>query len=389
MLEEEESVQAGRLWHDFEPDYAHPPGETLRQTLDAIGMSQAEFARRADLSTKHVNQIIQGEAPITPDTAVALERVTRIRAAAWNGLEANYQAKTRLPISRQSLSEDDLAWMRAMPVRELIKRGFLPDTRDSAVLFERLLRFFRVANRRAWEAVWLDPDASFRRSAAFEAKPEATATWLRLAELKAANVECAPFDRAKFREAVDEVRRWVQRPVTPKLIREITELLAAAGVAFVLVRGIEGSRASGVTRWVSATRAYIALSLRYKRDDHFWFTFFHELAHVLLHGKRQMFVEFDQTQKAGTADQVAEAEADRFAEDALIPRAYVRRLRALISPSEHDIKALASEIEVPPGVVVGRMQRESLIRWSAHNELRVPVDLEAMTAVIADPAPEA
>ena len=131
--------------------------------------------------------------------------------------------------------------------------------------------------------LWLDPDASFRRSSAFEARPEATATWLRLAELKAAKVECAPFDRAKFRDAVDEVRRWVERPVTPLLIRQITELLATVGVAFVLVRGVEGSRASGVTRWVTNTKAYIALSLQYKRDNHFWFTLFHEVAHVLLH----------------------------------------------------------------------------------------------------------
>ncbi len=382
-------MEAGRTWYDFEPDYTHPPGETLRQTLEAIGMSQAEFARRADLSTKHVNQIIQGDAPITPDTAVALERVTRVRAAAWNSLEANFQANSRLPISRESLSEDDLAWIRAMPVRELIKRGFLPDRKDPAVRFERLLRFFRVANRRAWEAVWLDPDASFRRSTAFEARPEATATWLRLAELKAAKVECAPFDRAKFRDAVDEVRRWVERPVTPNLIRQITELLATAGVAFVLVRGVEGSRASGVTRWVTNTKAYVALSLRYKRDDHFWFTFFHEVAHVLLHGKRQMFVEFDQGQNVGPADQIAEAEADRFAADTLIPRTYVPRLREVISPGENEIAMLAREIEVPAGVVVGRMQRENLIPWSAHNELRLPLDLEAMTAVIADPAPDA
>jgi len=374
------------MWHDFEPDYAHPPGETVRQTLDAMGMSQAEFARRADLSTKHVNQIVQGDAPITPDTALALERITRLRAAIWNGLEANYQVISRLAISRRSLTEEDLAWVRAMPVRELTQRGFLPDSKDPATRFEHLLRFFRVANRRAWEAVWLDPDASFRRSSAFDAKPEAVATWLRLAELKAAQVDCAPFDKAAFREATDEIRRWIERPVSPKLIGQIAELLARAGVAFVLVRGIEGSRASGVTRWMSATKAYIAMSLRYKRDDHFWFTLFHELAHVLLHGKRRMFVEFDKGMNVGLAAKVAEAEADRFAADALIPRAYVPRLRALGSPNKNELNILAREIHVPPGVLVGRMQREELIPWSAHNDLRVPIDLEAMTAVIADPA---
>jgi plasmid maintenance system antidote protein VapI len=124
-------------------------------------MSQAEFARRADLSTKHVNQIIQGDAPITADTAIALELVTDVPAEVWNGLEAHYAATTKRLATRRELADEDRAWVRAMPVRDLIRRRLLPDAKDIGARFDGLLRFFGVANRNAWKAIWVNPEASF------------------------------------------------------------------------------------------------------------------------------------------------------------------------------------------------------------------------------------
>ena len=76
------------------PDYAVPPGETLRDTIQAMGMSQADLSRRTGLSAKHINQIVQGTAPISPDTALALEQVVGVPARFWDALEATYQART-------------------------------------------------------------------------------------------------------------------------------------------------------------------------------------------------------------------------------------------------------------------------------------------------------
>ncbi|MFN7564746.1 MAG: HigA family addiction module antitoxin, partial [Prosthecobacter sp.] len=59
----------------FQPDYASPPGETLAETLDAMGLTQSELARRMGRPIKTINEIIQGKAAITADTALELERV--------------------------------------------------------------------------------------------------------------------------------------------------------------------------------------------------------------------------------------------------------------------------------------------------------------------------
>ncbi len=369
----------------FRPDYAVPPGATLRETLERQGMSQADFARRADLSTKHVNQIIQGEAPITADTAIAIELVTKVPAQIWNGLEANYQATMKRLGTRRVLTDQDRAWLRAMPVRHLIARRVIPDSRDPGAQFESLLRLFAVANRHAWDTLWQHPDAAFRRSSAFQANPYATATWLRLAELRAFDVSCAPFDRAAFKEAAREIRGWAGERITNGLIARIRDRLAGAGVALVIVEEVKGCRASGATRWIGTNKAFIALSLRYKADDRFWFALFHEAGHVLLHGKRQTFVDEERGQHGAAEEKESaeEREADQFAADILIPRALEQRVRGIESQGE--IAELAHELGIAPGVVVGRMQWLGLIGWgSPLNKLRASIDPDELQPAAHD-----
>ena len=75
----------------YAPQDRTPPGDTLAETLDALGMTQIELADRVGLSRKTINQIIQGVAPITAETAVKLETALGTPAAFWLNLDANYQ----------------------------------------------------------------------------------------------------------------------------------------------------------------------------------------------------------------------------------------------------------------------------------------------------------
>lgn len=352
----------------FEPDYAVPPGETLRETLESIGMSQADLARRADLSTKHVNQIIQGEAAITPETALAFERVTRVPARIWNSLEANFQAQ-RIRISqRQRLDPDDLTWLKRFAAGELVRRHAIEGSNDAHLLFDQILRFFGVANRNAWEKLWRSPEAAFRQSPAFQADELAVATWLRLGELEAAQIRTDPFDRVAFRAALGEAR-GLMTGAPDEFFPAMVDLCAQAGVALVLVSEVKGARASGASRWTSPTKAIIQLSMRYRWEDHFWFSFFHEGGHLYLHGKRRAFVDLPASPGGGAVpDGELEAEANRFAQDILIPPAEAESLSGL--ESKADIIDFAQRLRIPPGVVVGRMQREGYLPWHVNNDLR-------------------
>lgn len=346
--------------HEYRPDYAVPPGQTLRDTLESLDMSQADLARRTGLSSKHINQIVQGVAALTPETALALEHVTGVPARFWNALEANYrqrEARRR----QETLSDEDRRWLRSLPIKALVERGALPEESDVAKRFESVLAFFGVASRDAWQSVWLAADAAFRRSKVFVSDPSATAAWLRLGELEAAKVRTPAFDRARFRSALDEIRAGMRKHPTHSL-ELARRLCRESGVIFVVVPELPGTRASGAARWLTPTKALIQLSLRYAWEDSFWFSFFHEAAHLLLHGKREAFVDDRDSEDR------QELEADAFAGTLLIPARYDAELRAIATLAE--VQAFARKLQLPPGIVVGRLQTEGTLGRDVGNRLR-------------------
>lgn len=343
----------------YQPDHAIPPGESLRSTLGDLGMTQADLAARTGLSLKHVNQIAQGIAPITHDTALLLEKVTGVSARTWNSLEATYRDRLARSDDRESLVADR-TWLDELPIQELRRRGRLRKGTDDPTLLEEVCRFFGVANRASWEKVWRDPLAAFRRSHTFKSDAGAVAAWLRIGELEAQSIDCAPFDAHQFRQSLEAIRRLTLERAE-EFVPTLREICAANGVAVAFVPEIKGTRCWGAARWISPTKALIELSLRYKSDDHLWFSFFHEAGHLLLHGKKELFITTDRF------TDVAEDEANQFASTFLIPKKHEARLGNL---TVADIPDFAEELGIAPGIVVGRMQKEELLGWNEGNRLK-------------------
>lgn len=343
--------------HPFQPDYAIPPGETLRDRLSEMNLSQTELAARAGLSTKHISQIMQGIAPITLETAIALDRITGVPARVWNRLEADYR-EARLRSTPPALTDEDKAWLKSLPINELKKRGCIPAEKDEPRLFDAVLSFFGVADRAAYERVWKAPVASFRRSGAYKSSPGAVVSWLRIAQLAAQEAKVEPYSATAFRKVLRQIRT-LTRDGDPN---RIVEMCASVGVVVVFVSEVKGCRISGAAWWASPTRAVIALSDRYKQDDRFWFSFFHEAAHILLHSKKETFVD------DGTDNDVIEKEANDFAADFLIPPEHKKRMFQFTT--EREVEDFADEIGIAPGIVVGRLQHEHKWDWRQGNRLK-------------------
>jgi HTH-type transcriptional regulator/antitoxin HigA len=323
-------------------------------------MTQSDLAIRSGLSLKHVNQIIQGAAPITHETALVLETVTGVSARLWNRLESNYRDRLARMQDRETL-ESNRDWLQALPIKELRQRGVLSNEGNAGALLQEVCRFFSVANRQSWENVWRQPLASFRKSQSFESDVAALAAWLRIGEREAAEIECEPFDARKFRDALQQIRSLTAAPVK-EFVPAVVEICAKAGVAVVFVPEIKGTRASGAAYWLTPAKGVIQLSLRHKSDDHLWFSFFHEAGHLLLHSKKETFVTEDHSSAA------AEDEANDFAGTHLIPRKFEPELRTL--DSEESIRSFAARLGIAPGIVVGRLQKEGLLNWNQRNNLK-------------------
>ena len=233
----------------------------------------------------------------------------------------------------------------------MIKLGWIERHSDPVEQLRSVLQFYGISAPDQMEIV----AASFRKSPAFEANPIAITTWLRQGEREAQDIHCASYDEAAFRALLVRIRGLTQEPVDifrPQLVA----WCAAVGVAVVFVPELPRTHVSGATRWLSPTKALIQLSVRYKTDDHLWFTFFHEAGHIVLHGKRDTFLESNQH----SDDQEKEDEANRFATDMLIAPVDWESFVASGSYKSHSgISAFAHRIGIAPGIVVGRLQHHA------------------------------
>jgi HTH-type transcriptional regulator/antitoxin HigA len=349
--------------NQFHPNYASPPGDTLLETLETIGMSQAELAERTGRPKKTINEIIKGRASITPETALQLERVLGIPASFWNNRESQYR-EIIATLEEQELLENHLDWLKNFPLRQMIKMGWINRFEDKVNQLKELLRFFGVASPHQWSSLWESKAARLRKSPSFQSNPYAVAAWLRRGEIEAHSVKCKPFDQKAFRAALNKIRVLSNEP--PEVFVPETERLCAdAGVALVFVPELRGTRASGATRWLNNIKALIQLSLRYGSDDHLWFTFFHEAGHILLHPKKAAFLECDKMEY----DEL-EKEADKFAADILLPAYKFRRFINSRHLSKESIIDLAHEISISPGIVVGRLQHDGYLPYNRFNDLK-------------------
>lgn len=358
--------------NEYVPDYAVPPGEVLEYELELRHMPKSELAHRTGLTEKHINTIVKskGKSCITPETAIKLERALGMPADYWLKLETNYQeACTRL--AEEKALEASLNWLNRIPVAAMAKLGWLAKHRDKKAQLVEVLRFFGIASVNQWEQMWPRLAVADRQHTKQGVCQFAVSAWLRQGELEAKRIDCAPYDKAAFRAALDEVRALTAEPNPDQFVPALQARCAAAGVAVVFTPALPKMGINGATRWLHAEKAIIQLSLHYKSNDHLWFAFFHEAGHILLHGKKALFLEVANGTSFIGMDADKEAEANAFAEQELIPRSAFKAFTRRAAFSEATIRDFAQARGVAPGIVVGQLQHKGLLPPSHCNDLKV------------------
>jgi HTH-type transcriptional regulator / antitoxin HigA len=269
-------------------------------------------------------------------------------------------------------------WADKFPLKDMRRLRFSVPTAMSNT--EAILEFFGVSTPERWQSAWQPASIAARQSQVFDACWEAVVAWMREAEIVAAEIPLADYDEARLRASLEELRRLTRERVEVGLDKA-QQICSSAGVALVIVPELPGTRLSGCARWLNDKHALVGLTTRYKRDDQLWFTFFHEVGHIVLHRKRLSFVIDNAADYLG--DDVVDAdmtryeeEADQFATVTLIPQtAFDKFLRGhRKSLTNDEIHNFAESIGVGPGIVVGRLQREGILQWHQGNALKQTVD---------------
>ncbi|MFT5324190.1 MAG: HTH-type transcriptional regulator/antitoxin HigA [Planctomycetaceae bacterium] len=340
----------------YRPETVSPPGKTIADMLEDLGMSQAELARRLGRPSNKLNQIIKGTKAITADTALELESVLGLPASFWLNREQNY----RLALSERERLErqtENAEIVRNFPYAEMARHGWVQQHTSRVEKYRELLRFFAVAGNQPLEHTLdrvrncvgeLAP--SFRKSKIREANPEALAAWLRQCTHEAQQIDVAEFDKATVRASLEEFRALTLQPFAD-VTRQLPQLAAKFGIRVVFVPHLQKTYVGGAAFWAGGSPV-IGLTFRYKTNDWIWFNFFHELGHILLHSPKHTWLDdFSDDQESH------EVEANEFAANTLIPADAYAKFLSEGRRSKAAVRTFARKIGIAPGIVVGRLQK--------------------------------
>ena len=343
------------------------PGAILSEELDARGWTQQDLADIIGRPPQVISEIINGKKRITPETALELAQAFGTSAEFWINLEADYQ----LWLANRGVCRDkarDIARKSSIyglaPVRELIKRGWIRPTTSADDLEREVLTFLRVSSPDEFPRLAVSYRASKTRG------PEARAqvAWVRRVEALASIQPVGTFDKGRLLASIPSL---LALSADVSHVRRVPQELAALGVHFVLVPHLPRTHLDGAAFYLEG-QPVVALTLRHKRIDAFWFTLMHEIAHIAM-GHPAVYLDNLEMDAASRED--SEWEADRQARDWLLDpeafEAFVERTQPRFSRQR--IIAFAASQRRHPGIVLGRLQHDRLVEWRCLRDLLAPV----------------
>lgn len=337
-------------------DYVSPipiaPGETIKEFLNELEMSQKEFAARLGVSEKHVSQIINGSAEITRTMAEKLESVLGISAIFWLNLENNYQEALK-KVNPLNVTQEEEQIARSIPYSELANQKYVSPTKKIKEKIVNLRRFFAVSNLKNIPNI----NVAYRKANIANESIYALLAWVRIAEINSQKIETKKFNKTKLIKSIPQIRELTIMKDS-NFYKELVDLLSSCGIALVVAEHIKGTGVNGVTFLNSKkNKLIIQLSVRGKFADKFWFTLFHELAHII-NDETGEFAYID-------CDDLEEINADKIARDLLIPPEQYEEFVQRDSFRYSDIQEFAKFIDIHPCIVIGRLKYD---RYLAYNK---------------------
>lgn len=282
------------------------------ERLQELGMSVKEFAVRACKPEKTVIDVIKGRSAVSPEMALLIEYVTGMSAEMLLRWQSEYdaqQARTRMAINAEDISK----WMSLLPVEDIVKNGWVPALPSDGEMADSLLRFFGVVSPKAWEAYYFRQRlrVAFNVSIKDSVDPYALSAWLRRGELQAQEILLdTSYSPRVLKDKLPEIQFVLNNP-PEDVMSFLSEILAECGVKLIYTEPLPSVTVKGATRWIGGCPCIQLLNAT-DAYENYAYTIFHEIAHILLHGRKDVFLEED-TPSSEEEYLQKEAEADAFA----------------------------------------------------------------------------
>lgn len=346
------------------PDWVSPPGDTIVSILEERELTVEQFAHKIGHSAAVAQKILDGSHAIDVDLAHRLSGAIGASENFWMAREHDYRASLAEPENVRVGSLDDL--IGRLPVGDMQKFGWISNTRSKGDQISECLNFYGVSSLAQWQGRYENAfqHAAYRRSTAYASCEVSTTAWLRQGEIETQNDDVLDWSPEVLESQIDHFRKltWFKSPAL--FLPKLKESFAESGVRFAIVRAPKGCSASGAVRILADGTPHIQLSFRYLSDDQFWFSLFHEIAHLLLHYDKMPILEDTELTEAQY-----EREANEYAAHVIVPISYREELLSL-GGSRFPIIEFAKKIGVAPGLVVGQLQHEGIIGFNQMQRLK-------------------
>ena len=347
------------------PENVSHPGTTLNEKMKEMGMSVKEFAVRTSKPEKTIIAIIKGISSITPEMAVTFESVTKIPANFWMNRQRIYDECLARSKRREQIASF-AEWAKNFPYTDMVNQGWIEKKTVQDEKTAVILDFFGVSSPSAWENYYMNQQlkVAFRISLATTKEPYAISAWLRKGELQASEINIkVKYSENLLRSKLSAMKELMRKEPN-NFPKQLQSICAECGIKLIYTPCLRKAPISGSTRWINNIPC-IQLSGRSKRYDTFWFSFFHEIGHILLHGKKDIFledIEYNEEQLK------KEKQANEFSSNVLLTEKETNLIIASNDFGSTALKHYAATFNTHPAIIVGRLQHLGILPFAMHVE---------------------
>jgi len=358
--------------NEYYPQRVTHPSEILSESLEERNIGAKELAIKTGKPEKTISAVLNGDSSITAEMAVLFEKVLKIPVHFWLEAQRNYdEYKARKDYNKRIESAKD--WAKSFPYPKMASLGWVKATRKAGEKVHELFHFFGIASQKGFEDYYFNQRSkvAFRLSLKNQEHATAIAAWLRKGEIQTEEIIAPGFSKTALKKKLPEFKKIMAKQ-PEDFFEELHAICLSAGVKVVHTPCLPKAPVHGSTRWIK-NNPLIQLSGRYKRNDIFWFTFFHEVGHILLHGKKYVSIE-----NIDIEGEIAEYEkqADDFAAEILLSQDEEKEVLRKKPLFEEDVIDFAKKFGTHPACIIGRLQFLKEIPYSIGNGLIEPIILE-------------
>jgi HTH-type transcriptional regulator/antitoxin HigA len=326
---------------------------------------QKELALRVGLTEPYISSVINGQKAISISLAKKLEYALGVDAGFWINLQANYDKELADFEDINEISDEELEILKNLnDIIEYLKQlGFLEPEARGSMLVVQLRKLLNVSNLKQIPVV--SQAGAYRLATATNVDPYVLFTWLRMCDLLMANQQNEKeLDIDKLERKIPQIKELMFKNFA-EIQSRLKSYLAECGIKFLIVKHFRGAPVQGVIKKNDDGALSLIMTTRYKFADVFWFTFFHEIGHIINEDIEDKLIDYDFLKND------VEGKADEYAANILIKAEIYEYFVKRGDYSLPNIKRFCAEQEIPPYILIGRLQREKHLEYHQYSAEKV------------------